>query len=75
MFETIKNFLVSNWKKLLASIAAALLAFVLLKYVVAPFLGLTVVSVAGALVAGWLVWSKVAFWEIEQLAAKAGIKL
>jgi hypothetical protein len=75
MFETIKNFFVTSWKKLLLALAAAVASFLLLKFILAPFLGLTVVSTAGAILVGWLVWSKVALWEVEALAKKAGIDL
>ena len=75
MFEAIKNFITTNWKKLLAAIAAAVISFFLLKFVLAPFLGLTVVSTAGAILIGYLVWSRVAFWEIQALAKKVGINL
>lgn len=75
MWEKILAFFSTSWKKLLAALAAAIVSFFLLKFVLAPFLGLTVVSTVGALLIGWLVWSKVAFWEIQALAKKAGINL
>jgi len=75
MFETIKNFFVTSWKKLLMALAAAIISFILLKFVLAPFLGLTLVSTVGALLIGWLVWSRVALWEVNALAKKAGINL
>lgn len=75
MFDAIKNFLTEHWKKLLAALAATIISFFLLKFVLAPFLGLTVVSTAGAILVGYLVWSRVAFWEIQALAKKAGIDL
>jgi hypothetical protein len=75
MFETIKNFFVNNWKKLLAAIAAAVLSFFLLKYVLAPFLSLTVVATVGAVAVGYLVFTRVALWEIQALAKKAGIDI
>lgn len=75
MFETIKNFFVNSWKKLLLTLIAVIISFVLLKFVLAPFLGLSVVSIVGALLIGWLVWSRVALWEVNALAKKAGINL
>ena len=75
MFEAIKNFFVGSWKKLVVSAIAVVVSFLLLKFVLAPFLGLSVVSSVGALLIGWLVWSRVALWEVNALAKKAGINL
>ena len=75
MFESIKSFFVENWKKLLAAIAAAVVTFFLLKYVLATFLSLTVVATVGAIAVGYLVFTKVAFWELKALAKKAGIDI
>jgi len=75
MFESIKKFFVNYWKKIVVSFIAAVVSFLLLKFVLAPFLGLTVVSTAGAILIGYLVWTKVALWEINALAKKAGINL
>lgn len=75
MFENIKQFFVDSWKKILITLAAAVVTFVLLKFVVAPFLSPTVVSTVGALVVGYLVWTRVALWEVQALAKKAGINL
>jgi uncharacterized protein involved in cysteine biosynthesis len=75
MFESIKNFFAGNWKKLLVALGAAIVSFFLLKFILAPFLGLTVVATVGALLIGYLVWSRVALWEIQALAKKVGINL
>jgi len=75
MFETIKNWFINNWKKLLASVGAFVLSFLLFKFVLAPLLTLTVVSIGGAVAVALLVWFRVAWWEIQALAGKAGVKL
>jgi hypothetical protein len=75
MFDNIKKFFVTNWKKLAVAAVATVVAYVLLRYVLAGLLSLAVVSTAGAIGVGYLVYTRVALWEIKALAAKLGIKL
>lgn len=71
MFEAIKNFFVENWKKLLTSLGAAFVSFLLLKFILAPLFSLTFACTLAALGVGYLVFTKVALWEIEKVVDKA----
>ncbi len=75
MFKKIKNFLAGVWKKLALSAGVGMVVFLLLKYAAANLLSLSVVALAGGIVAAYLVYTRVALWEYKKLAAKVGVKL
>lgn len=62
--------LFQKYQKLVYAVLAAVLAYVLLAYVVPAFLSVKVVSLAGAVVIGYLVYTKVALWEIKKVFSK-----
>lgn len=70
MFSSITTWFSENWKKILAGVGAAFLSFLLLKFVIAPLLSLTVACVLASLGVGYLVFSKVALWEIQRVIDK-----
>ena len=54
-------------KKLLWSVGAAVVSYVLLAFVVKPILSLNVIYLAGAVAVGYIVYTKVAMWEIQKV--------
>ncbi len=75
MFEKIKQFFANSWKKLALSAGTGVAVFLLLKFAVSSLLSLTAVAVAGGLAAAYLVYTRVALWEVRKLADKIGVKL
>lgn len=91
MLEKLKKFLLGllhqvlpnpDWKKLAWAAGLGVVSFFVLRFLLPLVLSQTVISLAGAVAVGYLIYHKVAMWEIEKqltavkdLAAKAGVKL
>ncbi len=75
MFDKIKQFVLARWKKAVVSVGAGVVASLVLRFVIPSLLSLGVVSTAGGFVVAYLVWTRVALWEIRELAAKVGVKV
>lgn len=60
-----------DWKKLAWAAGCGVASFFLLGYIVPAVLSVKVVSIAGACVVAYLIYTKVAMWEIEKLVAAA----
>ena len=71
MFTSIKNWFSDNWKKLLMAFGAAVFSFLFLKFVLAPLFSLAVACALAAIGVGYIVFTKVALWEIQKLVDKA----
>ena len=56
-----------DWKKMAWAAGAGVVTFLLLAFVVHPILSLWWVYVIGAIAVGYLVYTRVAMWEIQKL--------
>ena len=71
MFENLKTSIQAAiakipWQKLAWSVGAAVVSFFVMQYLLPVVLSVKVVSIAGAVAVGLLVYYKVAMWEIER---------
>lgn len=90
-FENVGNFFKNvlhvilpnpDWKKIAWAAGLGVASFFLLGFVIPAVLSVKLIAIAGAVAVGYLVYTKVAMWEIERalkaakdLAAQAGVKL
>lgn len=71
-----------DWKKMGWAAGLGLVSFFVLRFLLPAVLSQWGVALIGAGLVGWLIYTRVAMWEIERalkevkdLAAKAGVKL
>ena len=72
IFTKVVDWAKSVWLKVAVSALAAVLTFVLLKFVVGHLISVTIVDFAAAGVAAWLAWVHIALWEAKKVIAAAG---
>lgn len=75
MLESVIEVMKQKWKKLCWAGGTAAASYGLLAYVVPELLSVRVVSLGGAGVVGYLVYTKVAQWEIDKLLAGAKVEV
>lgn len=60
-----------DWKKFLWALAAGVVTYLLFAFVIRYIFTMQIVYVAGAVAVGYLVYTRVAMWEIQKLLDQA----